>query len=370
MFAIALTLAGLAAVSSYSGSLAVLVAAAALVGGGLYFVTGSADDSYPGVARRVVEEHKLLVESIESAPIPFAVYDQDDYLVVCNESYEKLYGDVFDTLRSRNPGRRIHYADLVRGFSASSLPADELNAYVAERCQAQRNADGTGVDRHYPGFGWLRVTKFATPAGAVAGFAVDINELKQRETALNAQIEKSKSLENQLRELANTDPLTELSNRRSFFERLEAEFTRANRYGNSLSVVMMDIDNFKSVNDVHGHSLGDEVIKRLASTAAAGVRTHVDMVGRVGGEEFAILLPVTGAEGARECAERMRRSITVLEFEAGHDEKFRVSASFGVATALPEDRSHSECITRADGALYEAKATGRNRVVVWDELNK
>lgn len=365
IFAIALALAGLAVVSLYSDSLAVSLGAAALVGGGLYFVTGSTDDSRPGVARRIVEEHKLLVESIESAPIPFAVYDQDDYLVVCNESYERLYGDVFDTLRSRTLSRRIHYADLVRGFSANSVPTDELDAYVAERCRAQRNADGTGVDRHYPGFGWLRVTKFATPAGAVAGFAVDINELKQRETALNAQIEKSKSLESKLRELANTDPLTELPNRRSFFERLEAEFTRANRYDNSLSVVMMDIDNFKSINDVHGHSFGDDVITRLASTAAAGVRTHVDLVARLGGEEFAVLLPVTGVDGACECAQRICKSIAALEFDAG-GAKLQVTASFGVATALPEDRSYSECMTRADSALYRAKAEGRNRVVIWD----
>lgn len=98
---------------------------------------------------------------------------------------------------------------------------------------------------------------------------MDINELKQRESALRTQVERSKSLESKLRALANTDALTGLPNRRAFFERLESEFVRANRYREPLCVVMMDIDNFKSINDVRGHAFGDQVITRFACTAAA-----------------------------------------------------------------------------------------------------
>lgn len=306
------------------------------------------------------------MESIESAPIPFAVYDQDDYLIVCNESYEELYGDVFDKLRSRGGDRRIHYADLVRAFAAGSMNAGELDDYVVERCRAQRGADGTAVDRLYSGFGWLRVTKFATPAGAVAGFAVDINELKDREAALQAQIEKSRMLEDRLRELANTDHLTGLPNRRRFFDRLESEFACANRVAAPLSVVMMDIDRFKAINDVHGHGYGDVVIGRIATTAAGQLREHVDLIGRLGGEEFGILLPSTGEEGALECAKRICSAVAALEFEF-EGVTIQVTASFGIAAILASDRLHSECMARADNALYQAKTGGRNRVVVWRE---
>lgn len=363
---VALSLTGIAIVAMNPGNGLVVGAVVTALVSGFYFTAGGSAPARTQVPEKIVEEHKLLVESIQSAPIPFAVYDRDDYLIVCNKSYEDLYGDVFDTLRSRIPGRRLHYADLVRGFAADTVPPDEIDAYVDQRCRAQRAADGTGVDRYYSGFGWLQVTKFATPGGAVAGFAVDINELKRRETALHAQIDKSKVLQRELRALANTDPLTELSNRRAFFERLESEYARARRYQNPLSVIMLDIDRFKAVNDVYGHSVGDAVITRLASTAGAELRANVDLIGRVGGEEFAILLPATDGDGARECAERIRKSIAALEFQDG-DDKLRVTASFGVTAMMPDDRSASECITRADGALYQAKSLGRNRVVVGGE---
>lgn len=212
--------------------------------------------------------------------------------------------------------------------------------------------------------GWLRVTKFSTPSGAVAGFAVDINENKERESALNAQIETSKTLEKQLRELANTDSLTGLPNRRAFLERLETEFTRVGRYGEPLSVIMMDIDNSKLINDVHGHSFGDDVIAGIAATAASTLRTPVDLIGRLGGEEFAVLLPATGADGAAECAERMRIAVADIPFEAG-GEPVRVTASFGIAAVAADDQQGSDVVSRADSALYRAKTGGRNRAMAW-----
>lgn len=348
----------------FPGNLFLAAGAAAATAAGLWLLTGIAARAPDPRAEQIIEEHKLLVESVERSPIMFSVYDRQDYLIAANESYEKLYAEVFDELRRGDPSRRIHYADLIRGFTARTVPAEEMEDYIAERRRIQREADGTAVDRYYDGFGWLRVTKFATPSGAVAGFAVDINELKEREAALNAQIERSKELENQLRELANTDVLTGLPNRRAFFERLETEFRRVGRYGDSLSVIMMDIDNFKSINDVYGHSFGDEVIARIAATAASALRTPVDLIGRLGGEEYAVLLPVTGVDGAGECAERIRNAVAHIPFEAG-GEPVRVTASFGIATVAPDDRQCSDVVSRADSALYRAKTGGRNRVVTW-----
>lgn len=366
LLAAALALVGIAVVAMNPGNIALALGTGVVTAVALCLIMPPPAKLEGTVPEQIVEEHKLLRECIEGSPIPFAVYDRDDYLIASNESYEKLYGDTFDMLRKQHGRRRIRYADLVRGFAAGSVPDDKIDAYVEERCRKQRNADGTGVDRHYSGFGWVRVTKFATPGGAVAGFAVDINELKRRETALQAQIEHGKMLEDKLRTLANTDPLTELANRRAFFERLETEFVRSNRYGDPLSVVMMDIDLFKSINDTYGHSFGDSVITRLASAAAAELRARVDLIGRLGGEEFGILLPATGVEGALECAKRICRSIAGLDFETDSG-KIRITASFGVSAVMPTDPSHSACMTRADRALYRAKADGRDRVVLWDE---
>jgi diguanylate cyclase (GGDEF)-like protein len=139
---------------------------------------------------------------------------------------------------------------------------------------------------------------------------------------------------------------------------------RADRAGHSMSVVMMDIDNFKSINDRHGHGFGDRVIRRLAATADAELRDHVDLAGRLGGEEFAIVLPETDGEGAGCCAERIRAAIAAIEFEAGGG-CVRVTASFGVAEMLHTDRSFRACLNRADAAMYQAKAEGRDRVVAW-----
>ncbi len=363
---IVMVVTGVGTVFMYPSSVPVALSVMVVLAVGLYFTAGVSAFRRAGLPEKVLEEHRLLVESIESAPIPFAVYDQEDYLIVCNESYQELYGDTFDKFRSHGGDRRIHYADLVRTLSAGSMNADELDDYVAERCRAQRSADGTAVDRLYSGFGWMRVTKFATPAGAVAGFAVDINELKDREAALQAQVEKSRTLEDRLRELANTDHLTGLPNRRRFFERLESEFARANRFGQPLSVVMMDIDRFKAINDVHGHGYGDEVIGRIATAAAGQLREHVDLIGRLGGEEFGIVLPLTGEDGALECAKRICGAVAALEFES-EGGTIRVTASFGIASILASDRLHTECMARADNALYQAKTGGRNRVVVWWE---
>lgn len=361
---VALALTGIGVALLFPGSLPVATGVAVVTAVGLWMFTGIAARAPDPRAEQIMEEHKLLVESVEHSPIMFAVYDREDYLIAANESYEKLYADVFDELRRGDPSRRIQYADLIRGFSAKTVPPEEMESYIAERCRIQREADGTAVDRHYEGFGWLRVTKFSTPSGAVAGFAVDINELKDRESALNAQIERSKTLENQLRELANTDSLTGLPNRRAFLERLETELARVERYGEPLSVIMIDIDNFKSINDAHGHSFGDEVIARIAATVASVLRTPLDLIGRLGGEEFAVLLPATGVDGAWECAERMRIAVAEVPFESG-GELMRVTASFGIAAVAAGDQQGSDVMSRADTALYRAKAGGRNRVAAW-----
>ncbi|MBI5717738.1 MAG: diguanylate cyclase [Burkholderiales bacterium] len=312
---------------------------------------------------RLAAEHRMLRESIENNPMPFAVYDERDQLIAWNKAYEATHAEAFRRLQPRLAQGRVNYADLIRITAEATLPPEAVAGHIAERVRQQREANGVGVDREYPGLGWLRVCKFATPSGAVAGFAVDINELKQREAALRSQIGLSEALARQLRELADTDALTGTQSRRAFLERGTEEFQRARRYGHSLCVAMLDIDAFKAVNDSHGHGAGDQVLARVAAMCMAQLRDGIDICGRLGGEEFGILLPETELAGAQVSAERLRAAIHDLLFEAS-GKTFAVSASIGVAALTPSDDGVAALIARADAALYRAKAEGRDRVVL------
>jgi diguanylate cyclase (GGDEF)-like protein len=310
---------------------------------------------------RIVAEHRMLRESVEANPMPYAVYDAEDRLIAYNKAYEATHAEAFRRLRHLVDAHQLRYADLIRVTAEATLPPEEVEAHIAERVRRQREADGAAVDREYPGLGWLRVCKFATPSGAIAGFALDINELKQREAALEAQIARSSELERKLRELADTDVLTGVASRRAFLARAAEEFQRARRYGGGLCVTMLDVDEFKAVNDRHGHAVGDGVLVRVAQACMAQMRGGADLCGRLGGEEFAVLMPQTGAEGAVAFAERMRAAIASQAFGAA-GAAFRVTSSFGVAAIATEDADFSALLSRADTALYSAKSGGRNCV--------
>lgn len=167
----------------------------------------------------------------------------------------------------------------------------------------------------------------------------------------------------ELERLATTDPLTGLYNRRHFLVALEAEWSRFQRYYRSMSVLMVDIDHFKSINDRYGHAVGDEAIKAVADACLLGKRKS-DIVGRMGGEEFAVLLPETTGSRARLVAERIRKRIAAQTLRA-HDAHFRITASIGVAEALVSMSGVDALMAAADQALYQAKAAGRDRCVSW-----
>jgi diguanylate cyclase (GGDEF)-like protein/PAS domain S-box-containing protein len=164
-------------------------------------------------------------------------------------------------------------------------------------------------------------------------------------------------LRSKLEQQANTDPLTGLFNRRSFTSFCEHEFLRANRYFQPFSLMIIDIDLFKAVNDTYGHLVGDEVIKRVAKICHEHIR-EADVLARIGGEEFAILLPDTDIDSAYILAERLR------QVQQQYDEPLAppITISIGVATIHPQDKTFSELFKRADKALYSSKNSGRNSV--------
>jgi diguanylate cyclase (GGDEF)-like protein len=159
---------------------------------------------------------------------------------------------------------------------------------------------------------------------------------------------------------AITDELTELANRRRFMETLETELRRAERFDEPLAVVFADLDDFKKINDRHGHQVGDRVLRAFAGVLRGRVRT-IDVAARLGGEEFAVLLVETDLRGAEALAESLRAAVADLEVPAGRGEPIRLTASFGVAS-YPESQTADDLLAAADLALYRAKREGKNRV--------
>jgi diguanylate cyclase (GGDEF)-like protein len=163
---------------------------------------------------------------------------------------------------------------------------------------------------------------------------------------------------------ASTDSLTGLHNRRSFGELAQRVYEQALRYDHPLSVLMLDIDHFKQVNDYFGHQAGDYVLRIVAYHCLATLRA-VDVIGRYGGEEIAMILPETDSDQAYSVAERLRHTLAqaIIPTEQG---TLQITVSLGVATAAPPDHLPLETlIDYADQALYQAKRAGRNRVIVW-----
>lgn len=165
--------------------------------------------------------------------------------------------------------------------------------------------------------------------------------------------------------LVSRDSLTLVANRRAFDERIQVEWKTANRHKTPLSLLMIDIDNFKSFNDTYGHQAGDHCIRRVAQVIGKSVLRGTDFVARYGGEEFSIILPATDARGAHTVAERVRHHVQLLRLmHKTSPASEYVTVSVGVATALPskEGSSIQELIEAADKALYRSKNRGRNCV--------
>ncbi len=172
-----------------------------------------------------------------------------------------------------------------------------------------------------------------------------------------------KRVEDGLRLLATTDSLTGVLNRRRFLEVCNEEIVRARRYDRRLSVVMCDIDYFKAVNDSYGHDAGDRLIRRFTEIAGQTVREGIDAVGRLGGEEFALLLPETSIANARIVAERIRTAWETEAIDIGNGD-VRSTCSFGVAELSVLHQTERDILKQADRALYRAKDSGRNQVCV------
>jgi diguanylate cyclase (GGDEF)-like protein/PAS domain S-box-containing protein len=239
-------------------------------------------------------------------------------------------------------------AEFVRGADGSQEPfaeSLERGLVVEDRRATLVRPDGSQ----------LAVDVLCTPIrhdGNVAGAVVSFNDATER-----------RRFEDQLAHLAHHDALTGLFNRRRFEQELALQVAYAQRYEAELSVLLVDVDDFKTINDTHGHRVGDEVIASVATTLRDRLRLN-DVVARLGGDEFAVLLPSTGGAEAAYVAEQLRAAIASKAH--GDGERLRVTASIGVAASHHGRTSADDLLADADIAMYEAKEAGRDRVMRFD----
>lgn len=255
-----------------------------------------------------------------------------------------------------NPNARARAESEAR----AALHLDEdVNLVLVEDEDASEDAEGPDVIVMPIQLGGTRIGEIA-----FAGRTGDDTHVAQLVTVLAREVAgpiRMASLVEESQLLATIDPLTGLMNRRALLEALGAEISRAARYGHSLSVMLLDLDHFKGINDKHGHASGDAVLSSTGGMLSKQARKG-DLVARWGGEEFLVVLHATPAEGATIAAERVRRSICDLRVSTPAGERIPVSASIGVSSFQSGDGIDA-LIDRADRAMYQAKSGGRNRVV-------
>ena len=272
----------------------------------------------------------------------------------------------------------------LRGRSVLEFMTPEYRAEIIRLAAARGSADNplahTGPIRHEGEFfrkdgTRLWVETVSVPVFDEGGIHIgffgitrDTTERKRAEQALQeanrrleAQLSHIHELHEQMREQAIRDELTGVHNRRHFVAVAEHELERARRHGTALALVMLDIDHFKSVNDLHGHPTGDAALRAVGAMLGATTRVG-DLACRLGGEEFAVLLPGMGHEGAMERAEKWRASLAGMPIPTDGS-ALRLTASFGVATFPLEADTLVGLMKVADTRLYRAKALGRDRVV-------
>jgi diguanylate cyclase (GGDEF)-like protein/PAS domain S-box-containing protein len=297
---------------------------------------------------------------IEASPDPLVTISPEGKITDVNES----------TIRATGVTRKLlvgsDFSDYFTEPDKARAGYQEVFAkgFVTDYPLALRHVSGRVMDVLY------NASVYRNAKGDVAGVfaaARDITGRMQAERDLRKYQEHLEELvrerTSELERLASTDFLTGVANRRSFMRLAEQELERYRRFGHPPSLLMLDIDHFKAVNDTYGHAAGDQVLIQLAQLAGHAIR-KVDVLGRLGGEEFAVLLPETGTTLATQMAERLRQSIEATETTVEQGMTLRFTISIGVATLYGEDADIDALLRRADQALYEAKQSGRNKVCV------
>lgn len=308
------------------------------------------DDISTAVQReRDLRESQAWVNTMVTGISDYAtvLLDKDGRIQSWNPTIERVTG--FREADVQGQGYDMFYAaDAITPHTSNDRLQDaDLHGWALDEGWRPR-ADGS----EYWGSCLIAPLAASDPADPSHGYSLIVRDISER-----------KEVNEALRRSVSYDHLTGLSNRRAFLEAAESELERWERTHSDLSLMMIDADHFKRVNDTHGHHAGDAVLRHLAAGIAAASRA-MDVVARLGGEEFVILLPSTTPEGAEVVATRLLKSIAAQQVIVD-GKRIRYTVSAGVATMQPGWKGIDELLKRADAALYHAKRSGRNRVERW-----
>ncbi|GLK78753.1 sensor domain-containing diguanylate cyclase [Methylopila turkensis] len=290
------------------------------------------------------DERAELRAVLESLPVGVELYDRDFNALFYNSASDALFDYAGVAIAHHDHWWRLAFPDAEARRSArqdwrrtvAAARADPSRAHMAEWTVRTRDGGDRVIQFFYRFLG-------------------------ERYALVLWDVTEQRRLEAELRSAARTDALTGAANRRRFGERLAHDVAAARAGGGPLALIVLDIDHFKAINDRFGHAVGDDALKAVADRAARALRRD-DMLARVGGEEFAALLPQAGRAEAKTVAERLHAAVAGTPIVAGAV-TLGVTVSLGVALLRDSDGAPDDLFARADAALYAAKASGRNRVV-------
>ncbi len=295
----------------------------------------------------------MILESLQASSDGVGVFNQDDVLVFCNDPLAAAFGF------SRRDALGLTFEQMLRISAASKtgVKADDgdVDAMVARALVARKKKGFSAFDSDHSNGNWTHVSRLRTDNNVVFVYTSDITALKKTESELKEALR-------YMQQLAATDSLTGLSNRRHFLDLAQAEFARSKRYEHELSILALDIDHFKNVNDTYGHQAGDKVLEAISECCSDLLRTG-DIFGRLGGEEFSILLPNANRESAQFTAQRVLDAVAALEVNY-EEQVIHFTTSIGIAQ-VHSSTDLQELMKHSDEALYQAKHNGRNRFEVW-----
>lgn len=302
-------------------------------------------------AEAIDQTRAVMLRAVDSMSDGFVVFDPDDRVVLCN----RVYASTLEGFDDSESLVGVHVEEIIRRQIASGQPvpaefAGDVERWVAERLAQHRSADGQPHVQELSGGRWVQSIRHRTPDGGIVVLRSDISAYKHNELAARLQ--------------AQYDHLTELPNRRLLHDRLTHALARARRAGAAVAVMLIDLDDFKPVNDTHGHRVGDEVLRVTASRLRAALRS-ADTVARYGGDEFVVV--IDDLRRVAHIGEVTTKVIDAVErpipLTAGPAEApaLQISCSVGISL-FPQDGQDTEVLIRhADAAMYRAKQTGRGR---------
>ncbi len=292
---------------------------------------------FENVFKSLVDNTNDVIMVMDSTPLE----EGGPFIVYVNPAFERLLGYTTDEVVGQNP-------KVLQGPDTDDTTRENIREAMASGERIRTQILNYTKDGH-PLWMDINIVPIFNEQGQLAYFA-----------AIERDLTEHKMLQARLEILASTDALTGLPNRQAFTGRANKEFSRSNRYSRPLSLIMIDVDHFKSINDQYGHAAGDHVLTNVGRILGDGLRDS-DVLARIGGEEFVLLLPDTPMTNAEYVAERMRLGLEVTPIKY-QDLELTITASFGVAAISPQDETLDQMLARADQAMYEAKNKGRNQV--------